>query len=131
MSVNMMILVGNLGGDPELKTVGERKVCQFSIACNEKWTDKNGNKQEHVEWTTVVVWGPQAEACAKYLKKGREVYVKGTKRTRTYDDKEGIKRTIVECRADDVQFLGGKDNGAQPAPDHRDDPGAAGEDIPF
>jgi single-strand DNA-binding protein len=134
MSVNKMILIGNLGGDPELKTVGDRKVCQFSVACNEKWNDKQGNKQEHVEWTTIVVWGPQAEACAKFLKKGRQVYVEGSKRTRTYDDKDGVKRYIVECRAEKVTFLGEKPEGgssSQREPDHGAPSHGPDDDIPF
>lgn len=132
MSVNKMILIGNLGNDPELKTVGDRKVCQFSIACNEKWVDKNGNKQERVEWTTIVVWGPQAEVCAKYLKKGREVYVEGPKRTRSYDDKDGVKRYMVECYATHVEFLNDRESGSHRSHDQNHDaPPPSGEDIPF
>lgn len=108
--VNMLIIVGNLGGDPELKTVGQQQVCQFSVATNESWNDKNGNKQEHTEWTTVVVWGKLAEICGKYLKKGRQVFVSGRKRTRSWE-KEGTKHYATELVADDVTFLGSKPEG--------------------
>lgn len=112
-SVNKMILVGNLGGDPELKTTpGGSQVCEFSIACNETWKDKDGNQQEHTEWTRIVVWGKQAEPCGKYLKKGRQVYVEGRKRTRKWEDKDNNKRETVECVAIDVKFLGSKDENA-------------------
>lgn len=107
--VNKLILVGRLGGDPELKKVNDNHVCQFTVATNERWKDKSGEKQERVEWTTVVVWGAKAENCSKYLKKGREVYVEGKKRTRMYE-KDGIKHYMTECVADSVQFLGSKDD---------------------
>jgi single-strand DNA-binding protein len=110
-SVNKMILVGNLGNDPELReTPGGSKVCEFSIATNEKWKDKDGETQEHTEWTTIIVWGAQAEPCKKYLKKGRPVYVEGKKRTRSWE-KDGVKHYKTECIASDVQFLGSKEDG--------------------
>jgi len=135
-SVNMLIIVGHLGADPDLRTAGQTPVCQFSVATNESWKGKDGEKKERVEWTTVVAWGKLGEVCAKYLKKGREVYVKGRKQTRSYDDKEGVKRYAVELVAEEVQFLGsgggGEDSGSRnsskpppPAPPSVDD------DIPF
>lgn len=110
MPVNKMILVGNLGNDPEAHQTSNNQVCTFSIATNESWKNKDGEKQEHTEWTTVVVWGKRAEVCAKFLKKGRQVYVEGKKRTRKWEDKEGTTRYSVECIANDVQFLGSKND---------------------
>jgi single-strand DNA-binding protein len=106
--VNKAILVGNLGSDPEMRyTPSGQGVCEFRVATNESWNDKNGQRQERTEWHRIVVWGKRAEICSKYLSKGRSVYVEGRIQTRTYDDKEGNKRYITEIVAQDVQFLGG------------------------
>ena len=115
-SVNKVILVGNLGADPELKyTPSNRPVCNLSVATNEVWKDKQGQKQERVEWHRVNVWGDQAEHCSKYLAKGRMVYVEGRIQTRSWDDKEGKKRYTTEVVADRVVFLGGQGPGAEGA----------------
>jgi single-strand DNA-binding protein len=82
-------------------------VCELRVATSESWNDKNGQRQERVEWHRIVVWGKRAEVCSKYLAKGRQVYVEGRIQTRTYDDKDGNKRYITEVIANDVQFLGG------------------------
>jgi single-strand DNA-binding protein len=106
--VNKVILVGNLGADPEMKyTPSGAGVCEFRIATSESWNDKNGQKQERTEWHRVVVWGKRAEVCAKYLSKGRQVYIEGRLQTRSWDDKDGNKRYMTEVVANDVQFLGG------------------------
>jgi len=113
-SVNKVILVGNLGADPELKyTPSNRPVCNLSVATNEVWKDKGGQKQERTEWHRVNVWGDQAEHCSKYLVKGRMVYVEGRIQTRSWDDKEGKKRYSTEVVADRVVFLGGQAPGAE------------------
>ncbi len=113
-SVNKVILVGNLGADPELKyTPSNRPVCNLSVATNEVWKDKGGNKQERTEWHRVNVWGEQAENCSKFLAKGRMVYVEGRLQTRSWDDKEGKKRYSTEVVADRVVFLGGQGPGAE------------------
>ena len=107
-SVNKVILVGNLGADPELKyTPSNRPVCNLSVATNEVWKDKGGQKQERTEWHRVNVWGEQAENCSKFLAKGRMVYVEGRLQTRSWDDKDGKKRYSTEVVADRVVFLGG------------------------
>lgn len=113
-SVNKVILIGNLGADPELKytPTGNRPVCNLSLATNEVWKDKSGQKQERTEWHRVNVWGDQAEHAAKYLAKGRTVYIEGRLQTRTWDDKEGKKRYSTEVVADRVVFLGGQGGGA-------------------
>jgi single-strand DNA-binding protein len=108
--VNKVILVGNLGADPEMRyTPSGAGVCEFRIATSESWTDKNNQRQERTEWHRVIVWGKRAEVCAKYLSKGRQVYVEGRIQTRTYDDKDGNKRYVTEIIANDVQFLGGRE----------------------
>ena len=111
-SVNKVILVGNLGRDPELRyTQGGQAVANFTLATNEKWSDKQGNPQERTEWHRIVVWGKQGENCAQYLQKGRSVYVEGRLQTREWEDREGNKRTTTEINAQTVQFLGGRGPG--------------------
>src|SRR2546429_6403351 len=108
MSVNKVILIGNLGKDPEVRfTQTGSAVANFSIATSEQWNDRDGKRQERTEWHNIVVWGKQAETCGQYLAKGRQVYVEGSIRTRQYDDKEGNRRYITEVVAQRVQFLGG------------------------
>jgi single-strand DNA-binding protein len=107
-SVNKVILIGNLGADPELKyTASNRPVCNLSVATNEVFKDKAGQRQERTEWHRVTVWGEQAEHCSKYLSKGRSVYVEGRLQTRSWDDKEGKKRYSTDIVANQVVFLSG------------------------
>jgi len=114
-SVNKVILVGNLGGAPELRyTPSGKAMARFSLATNEGWMDGDGNRQEHTEWHTIVVWNRQAEPCAQYLAKGSAVYVEGKLRTTTYTDKEGNTRSSTEIVAQRVQFLSnGQGKGAK------------------
>jgi single-strand DNA-binding protein len=108
MSLNKVMLIGNLGKDPELRfTPSGRAVARFSVATSDAWTDQQGQKQERTEWHNIVVWGKQAETCGQYLSKGRQVFIEGSIRSRQYDDKEGQKRWITEVNAQRVQFLGG------------------------
>jgi single-strand DNA-binding protein len=105
-SVNKVILVGNLGADPELKyTPSSRALCNLRIATTEVYKDKGGQKQEKTEWHRVTVWGDQAENCSKYLAKGRSVYIEGRLQTRSYD-KDGQKHYATDVVADRVVFLG-------------------------
>src|SRR4051794_32989003 len=105
-SVNKVILVGNLGADPELKyTPSNRALCNLRIATTEVFKDKSGQKQEKTEWHRVTVWGDQAENCSKYLAKGRSVYIEGRLQTRSYD-KDGQKHYATDVVADRVVFLG-------------------------
>ncbi len=118
MSVNKVILVGNLGRDPEVRfTGGGKAVCHFPVATTEVWNDANGERRERTEWHNISVWGKQGENCGKYLSKGRQVYVEGSIRTRSYDDKEGIKRYATEIIAQTVRFLGGQGGGRAASPD--------------
>lgn len=145
MSLNKVMLIGNLGAKPELKYLPSgQAVCEMRLATNERWTDKDGAKQERVEWHRIVVWGKTGENCAKYLDKGRQCYVEGRIQTRTWDDKEGKKHYMTEIIANQVTFLssgkGGPSNDEAPPP--REDPGSGGggtgasgppadDDIPF
>lgn len=110
--VNKVILIGNLGRDPELRyTQGGTAVCQLNIATTRTYTNKSNERVEETEWHRVVVWSKQAEMCNQYLSKGRQVYIEGRLQTRNYEDKEGIKRYTTEVVADRVQFLGGRGEG--------------------
>jgi single-strand DNA-binding protein len=110
MSVNKVILVGNLGKKPELRyTPGGQAVANFTLATNERFGGKDGQPaQERTEWHRIVVWGRTAENCGQYLDKGRQVYIEGRLQTREWQDKEGQKRQTTEVVATTVQFLGGK-----------------------
>lgn len=122
-SVNKVILIGNLGADPEVRyTQSGTAVANMRIATNETWTDKSGNRQDRTEWHRVVVWGKQGEQCAEYLSKGRSVYVEGKLQTREWMDKEGRKNYSTEVVADRVVFLstgqgGGGGMRRDPSPD--------------
>src|SRR3954471_18622824 len=108
MSVNKVILVGRLGQNPEVRyTPSGAAVANFSVATNESWTDKSGQKQERTEWHKVVVWGKLAELCGQYLTKGRQCYLEGRLQTRQWQDKDGQTKYTTEVQAQTVQFLGG------------------------
>ena len=107
MSVNKVIILGRLGQDPELKyTSGGKAVCTFSVATSESWTDNTGKKQEKTEWHKVVVWDKLAELCNQYLAKGRQAFIEGKITTRSWDDKDGVKRYTTEIQAHTVEFVG-------------------------
>ena len=112
-SVNKVILIGNLGADPELKyTPSQRPLCNLRIATTDVYKDKAGVRQEKTEWHRVTVWGDQAENCNKYLAKGRSVYVEGRLQTRSYD-KDGQKHYATDIVADRVVFLGSGGGGGE------------------
>lgn len=137
--VNKVILVGRLGADPELKSVGQgQSVARLSLATSENWVSKDGQKQERTEWHRVVVWGKQAENCAKHLAKGRQVYVEGRLQTRQWEDPQGQKRYSTEVVATTVQFLGSAGAGASsndgygPSQDFGPEPVVdSNDEIPF
>src|SRR3954447_13091748 len=106
-SVNKVILVGRLGKDPELRSIPSgTSVAKFSLATDDRFTDKNGDKQERTEWHNIVVWGKLAEICGQYLRKGRLVYIEGSIRTDSWDDKEtGVKKYRTEIIANTMQML--------------------------
>jgi len=102
---NKITLIGRLGRDPEARTTPAGIVVNFSLATDETWLDSQGQKQTRTEWHRVVVWGKQAELCAKYLAKGRLVFVEGSLQTRKYQDSQGQERSVTEVKAQRVLFL--------------------------
>ena len=137
-SVNKVILVGNLGRDPEVRyTASGTPVANFTMATSERWTDATGERKERTEWHRIVVWGKQAEIVGEYLRKGKQVYIEGSLQTRDWTDRDGNKRYTTEVRAQRVQMLGRPDD-RQPvaagAPDQEvAEPGGGfdEDDIPF
>lgn len=112
-SVNKVIIVGHMGADPEVRyTQGGQPVASLRVATSESWTDKQGARQERTEWHQVTAWGKTAEACGKFLAKGRQVYVEGRLQSREYE-KDGQTRKVWEIQADNVVFLGGGDGGGR------------------
>jgi len=127
MAINKVILLGNLGKDPEMRaTASGMQVARFSLATSERRKDQSGQQVEHTEWHNIVAFGKTAELCQRYLKKGRQVYIEGRIRTNKWQDKEGKDRYTTEVIADNVQFVGGgkgdmggdADFGAEPANDN-------------
>ncbi len=111
-SVNKVILIGNLGRDPETRyTTGGDAIANLNIATSEQWKDKNGEKQEKTEWHRVVLFGRQAEIAGEYLKKGRSVYIEGRLQTRKYTDKDGVEKYSTEIVGDRMQLLGSREGG--------------------
>src|SRR5216684_6629221 len=109
MSVNKVILVGRLGRDPETRyTGGGQAVANFSVATDESYKDKNGERQKRTEWHKIVVWGKQAEIAQQYLKKGSQLYLEGRIQSREWTDKENQKRTSYEIVATNFRMLGSK-----------------------
>ena len=113
--INKVILVGNVGQDPEVRYVGDvnngTKVATVRLATSERYKDRNGNLQENTEWHSVVVWRNAADVVEKYVRKGTQLYVEGKLRTRTWEDQTGNKRYVTEVVADTVQLLGRKPEG--------------------
>lgn len=140
MSFNKIILVGNLGRDPELRyTPQGTPVCSFTVATNEKRKDRAGEMQDITTWFRVTLWGRQAETASQYLTKGRPVYIEGRLRLDEYTDREGNKRQSLEVNATDLHFIGGGrgdegSGGARPSPpagQRPPEPEVSDDDIPF
>lgn len=140
MSFNRIILVGNLGRDPELRyTPQGTPVCSFTLATNERRKDKTGEMQDHTTWFRVTLWGRQAEAASQYLAKGRSVYIEGRLRVEEWTDRDGKARHTLEVHATDMQFIGGnrQDEGERPREEAKaatagaDEGDLADDDIPF
>jgi single-strand DNA-binding protein len=113
-SVNKVILIGNLGADPEIRyTPGGTAVANFNLATREQWTNKNGEKEERTEWHKIVAWGRLGEICGEYLHKGKQVFIEGRIQTRTWDDRDGNKRYTTEIVALAMQMLGSPDKDAK------------------
>jgi len=116
-SVNKVILIGNLGRDPEVRYMPSGDaVANITIATTETWKDKGGEKQEQTEWHRVAMFGKTAEIAGEYLKKGSQVYIEGRLQTRKWTDKEGQERYTTEIRADRMQMLGSRSGGSERMP---------------
>ena len=145
--VNKVILVGNLGADPEVRTTpGGQRVANIRIATSRQWTSQDGQRQEKTEWHSIVIWGKQADVAEKYLTKGKQIYLEGRLETRSWQDKEGQTRYKTEVICDNFQMLGraGERNGGEgfdapprggSAPDDNyqpaGSPGGSDDDLPF
>lgn len=136
-SVNKVILIGNLGADPELRyTATGTAVANFNIATKDVWTNKDGTKEDRTEWHRIVAWARLGEICGEYLAKGKQVYIEGKLRTRSWEDREGNKRYTTEILAQTMQMLG---PAGERVPQERDlgagEPQSGGglpdDDIPF
>ncbi len=138
-SVNKVILIGNLGRDPELRyTKSGAAVANFSLATTDSFT-REGQREERTEWHRIVAWGKTAELCTQYLAKGRSVYIEGQLRTREWEDKDGNKRQTTEVHAQTVTFLGprpaggggGRSRPSEPATQPAADAPPSDDEIPF
>ncbi len=136
--VNKVILIGNLGANPEVKYLSNgTTVANFRMATTENWVNRSGEKSTLTEWHRVVAFGRLAEICGEYLNKGKQVYIEGRLRTRAWEDKEGNKRSTTEIVAARMQMLG-TPGGAAEVPDtgkefdaDREPPSGADDDVPF
>jgi len=148
MSFNKIIIVGNLGRDPELRyTPQGTPVCSFSVATNDKRKDKAGEQQDITTWFRVTAWGRQAETASQYLTKGQSVYIEGRLRLEEWTDRDGKQRSTLEVHATDMQFIGGgrsedaatpsqntataSATGSKAAPSQPPDNEFSDDDIPF
>jgi len=113
-SVNKVILLGNIGKDPEVRETKSGKVVNLVLATSERYTDKSGQKQENTEWHNLVVFGKLADVVTKYVKKGDKLYVEGSITTRKWEDKEGNTRYNTDIKVRDLTMLGGTEKKAQP-----------------
>ncbi|HLE08033.1 MAG TPA: single-stranded DNA-binding protein [Thermodesulfobacteriota bacterium] len=134
--VNKVILVGNLGKDPEIRyTPGGVAVANFTLATSENWTSKEGKKETKTEWHRIVAFGRLAEICGEYLNKGKQVYIEGKIQTRQWEDKDGNKRYTTEIVANTLQMLGRAEKAEEAAPAGmpaaEEPPATETDDIPF
>jgi single-strand DNA-binding protein len=137
-SVNRVILVGNLGRDPEVRyTPSGTAIANFSVATTENWTNKDGQRDSRTEWHRIVAWGRLGEICGEYLSKGRKVYIEGRIKTNEWEDQEGNKRQTKEIVASNMTMLGSRGEEApvsEEAPVREPEPAVnapAEDDIPF
>jgi single-strand DNA-binding protein len=132
-SLNKVQLIGHLGKNPEVRyTTNGSAVANFTMATNEAWTGKDGQKNERAEWHNIVAWGKLGEICGEYLTKGKQVYIEGRLTTRSWEDRDGNKRYTTEVKADNMIMLGspGSSGGSQESvPAENNSP--IEDDIPF
>ena len=136
--INKVILVGNLGKDPELRHTGSgTAVCNMTLATNESYKDSNGEWVERTEWHSIVAWSKLAEICGEYLKQGSQVYFEGSLQTRSYEDKEGVTKYKTEIKAKEMMMLSGsRDASPKPGSDSDDmaktrRPDPVKDELPF
>jgi single-strand DNA-binding protein len=134
--VNKVFLIGRLGADPEIRyTPSGAEVATFRMATGETWTNKSGEKEERTEWHRIVAWRGLAKICGEYLSEGKLVYIEGRLRTRTWEDRDGNKRSVTEIEATEMKMLSGPGEGAKKAKDTGEEYAAPSmkeeEDIPF
>ena len=128
--VNKVILIGYVGRDPEVRHLeGNTSVATFSLATTETYTNKQGQRVDQTEWHNIVAWRNLAEIAAKYLTKGKQVYIEGKIRSRSYDDKDGVKRYITEIVAENMTLLGKKEDGAEASPSNAQSPQQKQDEI--
>ena len=130
-SLNRVFIIGRLGKDVEVRTANGKSVARLSVATDESYTDRNGNRVDRTEWHTVQVWERQADNCKQYLHKGSMVFVEGKLTTRKWQDQNGQDRYSTEIRADRVQFLDRKGDGGQKSAQRQDSYPDDMSDIPF
>jgi single-strand DNA-binding protein len=129
-SLNKAIIIGNLGADPEVRSVSSgTQVANFSVATSRSWTGRDGSQQEKTEWHRIVAWDKLAEVAERFLKKGERVYIEGEIEYRSYEDKDGVTKYITEIRAREMIMLGGREGGSfgggDAAPERQSKPRAA------
>lgn len=117
MSLNKVMLIGNVGKDPEIRFVGTDKVANFTLATTESWKDRNGETKETTEWHNIVVWRKQADVVDNYVKKGTQLYIEGKVTTRKWKDQNGNDRYTTEIQAQSIQLLGKKESQSRPSDD--------------
>jgi len=136
MSLNKVFLIGNVGRDPEIRDVNGAKVASFTLACSEKYKDRNGEIKENTDWFNIAAWRSSAEFIEKYVTKGMQVHIEGKIKTRKYTTKEGEERTVTEIVVDHIQPLGKREGTSQspapqPTPPPAEPPADSPEDLPF
>jgi single-strand DNA-binding protein len=135
-SLNKVMLIGNLGRDPEMRyTANGKAVATFTVACSRVRNSAEGERQEETDWFNIVAWEKLAELCSQYLQKGRQAYIEGRLQTRSWEGQDGQKKYMTEVVAQNVIFLGGQGGGG-PRQERYDDGGASGppvdpDDLPF
>jgi single-strand DNA-binding protein len=132
LGVNKVILIGNLGKDPDLRYLPSGDpVAKFTLATNSRWKDKEGQWQDRTDWHNIVVFRRQAEICNEYLKKGSPVYIEGRIQNRSWEDKDGNKKYMTEIVARSVRMLGRKGEPEEEVPEEVGETKTEDEDLPF
>ena len=130
--INKVILIGNLGADPEIRyTQNGTQVATFNLATTERWRGQDGQTQEQTEWHRIVAWAKLAEICGEYLHKGSRVYIEGKLQTRKWQDNDGVDRYTTEIIAKEMKMLTGRESGGRDVAPEPGPPTNFGDDVPF